>query len=390
MALPITLALMPPIIRGKYLTGLLRTFKIRCILSGKFMAKTGMADLEACDSYELSPEDKRMRNALVRVAAIVIAVMALNLAPASAQFNPIQAAKDAYNKTKAEQQAQQQGQQQQGQQQPQAQQTQIASTASPAAPQPQTQSAISLDVVGIKPGMAQDAAMQALKADNPKLKMSNTSIQAEGFASPLIPLVQGDDIAPNNVAAVNQPTESIQVLFTTPPGQSVVWSVWRNYLFPTSQRPSMQAVLDALVKKYGQPSTAIDPNSTVQTISWVYDAQGNPMGPTGKQVDTICGGTLPVYNGGNANQALHSDFASPTTARAWPPQCTSSIIISASVSGARVSSTTIACNGMEVHLWDGGRYTKSRDATLSVMAAAIKARQNGTANQVKSVPVPKL
>ena len=340
-----------------------------------------------------------MRNVLVRIAAIAFVVMALDLAPASAQFNPIQAAKDAYNKAKAEQQQPQA--QQPAQQQAAAPATEVASAqpaGSPpnaasqpaAAPRPQTQSAISLDVVGIKPGMPQDAAMQALKADNPKLKMSNTSIQAEGFASPLIPLVQGDDIAPNNVAEVNQPTETIQVLFTTPPGQAVVWSVWRSYTFPTSQRPSMQAVLDALVKKYGQPSTPIDPNTTVQTISWVYDAQGNPMGPNGKQVNTICGGTLPMYNAGNANQALHSDFASPTTPHTWPPQCTSSIIVTADVSGARVSATTIACNAMDVHLWDGGRYTKSRDATLSVMAAAIKARQNGAANQVNSVAGPKL
>ena len=339
-----------------------------------------------------------MRTVVVRIAAIAFVVMTLDLAPASAQFNPIQAAKDGYNKAKAQQQPQAQ---QSAQQQPAAASTEVASAqpaGSPpnpasqpaAAPQPQPQSAISLDVVGIKPGMAQDAAMQALKADNPRLKMSNTSIQVEGFASPLIPLVQGDEIAPTTAAQINQPTETIQVLFTTPPGQAVVWSVWRSYMFPTSQRPSMQAVLDALVKKYGQPSTAIDPNTTVQTISWVYDAQGNPMGPNGKQVNTTCAGTLPIYNAGNANQALHSDFASPTTARAWPAQCTSSIIVTADVSGARVSSSTIACNAMDVHLWDGGRYTKSRDATLSVMAAAIKARQNGAANQVKSVPAPKL
>ena len=152
----------------------------------------------------------------------------------------------------------------------------------------------------------------------------------------------------------------------------------------------MQAVLEALVKKYGQPSTPIDPNTTVQTINWVYDAQGKPMGAAGKQVATICLSTLLIYNGGNANQALHSDLASPTTARMWPPQCTSSIIISASVSGAQVSANTIACNAMDVHLWDGGRYNQSRDATLSVMAAAIKARQNGAANQVNSVAGPKL
>ncbi len=246
----------------------------------------------------------------------------------------------------------------------------------------------SLDIVGIKPGMSMNDAMQALKADDPRLKMTNTSIQAEGFANPLIPLVQGDDIAPNNVAQVNQPTETIQVLLTTPPGQAVVWSVWRNYIFPTSQRPSMQATIDALVAKYGPPSTPVDPAATVQSIAWVYDAQGKPIGPSGKQLDTICESTLLIYNGGNANQALHSAFAS--AANNWPPQCMSIIIVSASVSGARVSSNTIACNGMEVHLWDGGRFMKARDATLSVIAAAVKARQNGNANQVNSVAPPKL
>jgi hypothetical protein len=56
-----------------------------------------------------------MRTVVVRVAAIAFVVMALDLAPASAQWNPIQAAKDAYNKAKAQRQQQQQ-------QQPQAQQ----------------------------------------------------------------------------------------------------------------------------------------------------------------------------------------------------------------------------------------------------------------------------
>lgn len=321
-------------------------------------------------------------------SCILLACLALCPAVSGQIQNPIQAAKDAYNNAKQQSQQKNQGQQQ-GQQQPQSQQPQIASAAPPAAPA-QSQGPISLDVVGIKPGMAQDAAMQALKADNPRLKMTNASIQAEGFTNPLMPLVQGDDIAPNNVAQVNQATETVQVLLTTPPDQVVVWSVWRTYMFPTSQRPSMQATVNALVNKYGMPSTMIDPTSTTQSIAWVYDAQGKPMGPSGKQLDTICENTLLLYSGGTANQALHSDFASPTTSRMWPPQCTSIIIVSASVSGARVSSSTIACNAMEVRLWDGGRYIKARDTTLSVMAAAIKARQNGTANQVNSVAAPKL
>jgi len=229
--------------------------------------------------------------------------------------------------------------------------------------------------------------MRALKTDNPRLKLTNAMIKAEGFANPLMPLVQGDDIAPNNVAQVNQGTETIQVLLTMPPGQATVWGVWRSYMFATSQRPSMQATLDALQKKYGAPSGPVDPSTTAQTIFWVYDAQGKPMGPSGKQLDTICESTLLVYNGGNANQALNSDLAAP---RLWPPQCTSIVIISASDAGARVSSDTIACNAMEVHLWDGGRYKKALDATRGVILAAIKARQNGNANQVNSAPAPKL
>jgi len=291
---------------------------------------------------------------------------------AAAQIkNPIKAATDAYKE--ANQQQQVPPQQVVPQQQ--------------ATPAPTSSPAVNVDIVGIKPGMAADDAMQALKADNPRLKLTNTSIKAEGFADPLMPLVQGDDIAPTNVAQATQASENIQVLLTTPPGQSVVWSAWRNYLFPTSQRPSMQATIDALVKKYGPPSTPVDPATNAQTIDWVYDAQGKPMGPSGRQLDTICQSTLSVYSGGNANQALNSDLAAP---RSWPPQCTSIIVVSASVSGAQVSSNTIACNAMEVHLWDGGRYKKALDATRSVMAAAAKARQDGSANQVNSVPAPKL
>src|SRR5215469_14642799 len=76
----------------------------------------------------------------------------------------------------------------------------------------------SLDIVGIKPGMAANDAMQALKADNARLKLTRIELQLEGFTGPLTPLVQGDDIAPNNVAEVNQASETVQVLLTTPPG----------------------------------------------------------------------------------------------------------------------------------------------------------------------------
>ena len=56
-----------------------------------------------------------------------------------------------------------------------------------AAPAPESAAGISLDVVGIKPGMTFKDAMLALKADNPRLTLTPSTRQYEGFTEALMP-----------------------------------------------------------------------------------------------------------------------------------------------------------------------------------------------------------
>src|SRR5712691_1414891 len=52
-------------------------------------------------------------------------------------------------------------------------------------------SGISLDIVGIKLGMSVKDAMLALKADNPRLTLTPSTLTLEGFAEQLMPSVRG-------------------------------------------------------------------------------------------------------------------------------------------------------------------------------------------------------
>lgn len=251
------------------------------------------------------------------------------------------------------------------------------------------QAAVNLDIVGIKLGMSTADALRTLKADNPRLKLTPSAFKYQDLPNPLTFTVDGTDIAPTANAAVEQASERIQILLTTAPSQEVVWGVLRNYTFPMAQRPSMQTTVDALRKKYEPESVPAGPPNTSQRMVWVYDAQGNPMGPSGARLSRICESTLNIYTWDDTKMAVNSDVSGPSP-RAWPPECTSLIIVSASVSGVQISANTFALATMEVRMQDGGRYRKALDATRQVLLNAAKAREDAGTNQVNQRPVPKL
>jgi hypothetical protein len=247
------------------------------------------------------------------------------------------------------------------------------------------QSSVTVDVAGLKTGMAGTDVIQALRDDNAQLKIVNTAFRAPGIADAFDLVVNGDDIAAPADQA-DHPTESVQVLLTPPPATATVWSVWRRYTFATSQRPSQQATLDALVKKYGPPSVPPASRNMSPGLAWVYDAQGKPMGPGGAQLSAICLSTLNAYAETNAAPAMNSDLTSP---RQWPAQCLSIVIVIAQLSGVPASANTFAVSNLDVSLWDGGRYRKALDATQKVVQPAIKAQKNGDDTE-NTRPAPKL
>jgi hypothetical protein len=247
--------------------------------------------------------------------------------------------------------------------------------------------AVNLDVVGIKLGMAAKDALLALKADNPRLNLTPASFKFEGFANPLVLSVEGNDRAATNVEAVHKASERVAILFTTPPSQEVVWSVSRSYTFPTEERPSLQVTLDALRKKYGPETVPPGPANSSQQLVWVYGAQGNPMGPRAAQLNTMCASTLGTYLGGDGSTAVNVDIHSP---RAWPPQCTSIVVVNAYVSGIQIAANEFAVSDLNVNMIDGGRYRKALDATRAVILNLDRARQQKEADEVNKRGAPKL
>ena len=321
-------------------------------------------------------------------AAVVFALSAVFLTSfAAAQFqNPIQAAKDAYKNAK-----QQSQQQKPPAQQPEQQQTQVASAAAPssgAAAQGQAPGPgpANLDIIGIKLGASMNDALQALKVDNPKLKITPTAFKYVGFNDPLTLQVDAKDIPATMNEQVTRASETVDLMFTTPPGDPEVWLIYRDYEFPTSQKPSSQTVMDALRKKYG-PET-IPPGSPVgeQTLTWVFDPQGKLITAGGQQLNTTCES---VFGGAGDPIAGNSAIVSPDIPQ-WPQQCSSIIVLTAQIHLVQIAPGQFATPQFTVKLVDGGRYRKALAATRATIAAAVKAQQDKKMQQVNQVGAPKL
>jgi hypothetical protein len=238
--------------------------------------------------------------------------------------------------------------------------------------------------------MTANDAMTALKADNPRLKVASSTFKYEGFNDPLTVEALGVDMAPNGPAMVQQASERVQLLLTTAPSQEAVWAVSRQYTFPTSQRPSMQATVDALRKKYGPETVPAGPQSAAQNFLWVFDLQGKLIGgANGARLGSICDSTVGLYTWESAKTAINIDITGPSP-RAWLPECESIILIYATVSGIQIAPNQFAATIMDVRLHDGGRYRKALAATRTVIQNAVAARQGKDVKKVDAVPPPKL
>jgi len=323
-----------------------------------------------------------MRSTPVSVALILLAGTLQSL-PARAQIqNPIQAAKDAYKNAK---------QQSQPKAQPAQQQTQLASAAAPsAAAGAQSQGPASLDIIGIKLGASMNDALQAMKVDNPKLKIRPITFQHAEFKDPITVEVDGQDVPATENDQVTHATETVQLMFTPPPSQPAVWAISRYYEFATTQRPSTQTALDALRKKYG-PETIPYSQAGSQAITWIFDPQGKLITAGGAQMNTACASTLQMYvaNSGMGAQTENINLVG-TNMPQWPPQCTSMIVLTARLQTEQVAQNQYATKVLTVTLEDGGRYMTALAQTKAVIAAAAKSQQDKQTNQMNQVGAPKL
>ena len=255
----------------------------------------------------------------------------------------------------------------------------------------QSAGGINLDVVGIKLGMTVRDSMLALKADNPRMTLTPSTLEFEGFTGPLLFSVAGTE-APTPGGPYTLPLragENVEILFTVPPNQEVVWAVRRVYFFAGAERPSLQNTLDALHRKYGPETVPADPDprNSTKSIIWVYDGQGKPMGPAGQQIYKTCGTFGNHF--GSGGLAARNDIE--TGGQPGPPACKSYIVLTASVqSSIDPASSQYVVNNMGVVLADGGRYRTAIDATRSVVLNAAKAREKKQTDEVNKRRVPKL
>jgi len=245
------------------------------------------------------------------------------------------------------------------------------------------------DVVGIRSGMTVKDAMLALKADNPRLKLSPSTRQFEGFTGELLLSVFGEEAAtpgPNSMPL--RAGEKVEILFTIPPNQELVWGVMRVYNFAGAERPSLQNTLEALHRKYGPETMPADPDprNSTKSIIWVY-TQGKPMGPAGQQIYKTCGTFGNHF--GNGGLAAVNDIA--TGGQPWPAECKSYTVLAASVqAGIDPASSQYVVNNMSAVLADGGRYRTAINATRAVVLNAVKAREKKQTDEVNKRGVPKL
>jgi hypothetical protein len=204
-----------------------------------------------------------------------VAAFATPLAFAQIQ-NPIQAAKDAYNKSKQQQKQQQAAAAQPANAPgvPPAQKTSASpSSGECCSPEAMKKIAASIgfvDIVGIKLGMTPQQAVAAVKAYNPNLKIETLTARLEhpSNAGSFVRVPQSIDAYTANVRQDLGPVEWIAMQFTMPPSPPLLAKVQRYTGFVASQPVMASNLLQSLRKKYGQE------NYTALTTGWVYDSNG--------------------------------------------------------------------------------------------------------------------
>ena len=227
--------------------------------------------------------------------SISLVVGGLTVAQAAQFQNPVQAAKDAYNKAKqdAQQQQQQQKQQQAPQSRPQATQpnpgqpqnsgsqppatpaSSVRTRADCCTPHAMKKTAASLgfvDIVGIKLGMTPEQAVAAVKAYNPSLKIENLTARLDHPSNPgtFVRVPYTINAYSANTRQDLGPVEWIAMQFTLQPGPPLLEKVVRYTGFVNTQPVMTSNLLQSLQKKYGQQNYTQRGDS----VGWVYDSNG--------------------------------------------------------------------------------------------------------------------
>jgi hypothetical protein len=242
-----------------------------------------------------------------------------------------------------------------------------------------------LDIAGIKVGMGVNEAMAALKAENPHFYITTSSHQLEGFSEPLHPFASGQQmIGPNNDG------EGMSLLFTMPPGREVVWGIKRDCNYRAENRPSTENTLAALRAKYGSENIPPGSDPRTQNLAWVFDDKGKLLpADKAKQVYMSCCGILQNHFGNTDDLSSFSDIQ---LGRYGPPECSSIILITASVQSTPVNpgSSQLVVYNLSVQINHGPMYGAAIEATREIALRAARSRENKDSEGANKVGAPKL
>jgi hypothetical protein len=231
--------------------------------------------------------------------------------------------------------------------------------------------------------MSEDDALAALKAHNPRLYLTVPAHRIEGISEPVRLFVSGM-ATPTDVLD----GETVNMVFTMPPNQKVLWGIQRitNYLAP--HRPSTEATLAALRAKYGPESLPPNLGMTANLV-WVFDAEGRLMDPAAaKPSYMFCTTAL-------QNHFINDDIDSfndiQTGLRGGSGAGTKITLITASVQStqANPSSPSVVYN-LLVTINDGLKYGPAIEATRAQVLQAVKARQDKENSDVNKRAGPSL
>lgn len=104
--------------------------------------------------------------------------------------------------------------------------------------------------------------------------------------------------------------EIVRVATPGVPGKETAMVVWRTQKFRDGQMPPVDATLEALTAKYGQPQVRENSDSPrgysagTRDLQWVYDRSGNPLSEANPLFDRCRNG---VYAGGENTGASWTD-----------------------------------------------------------------------------------
>jgi hypothetical protein len=350
-----------------------------------------------------------MRTAKYLVAVVFMAGSFALLHAAQIQ-NPIQAAKDAYNKAKQQQQQQNKPPQQSA---PQGQATQPvqSSAAAPGSPAangdcctPEAMKKIAaligfVDIVGIKLGMTPEQAVAAVKGYNPNLKIVTLTARLEHPSGPPGNFVRVpytiDAYTTNNRQDLG-PVEWIAMQFTMPPGPPLLAKVQRFTGFPINQPVMASNLVESLRKKYGQDNYA----STGR--GWVYDSNGKLLTRVSNAQGVCPGDSLAkaVPGGGATHEGSETGAQvslSNTTDPSNPalsnlpeagPDCAPIVWVVASSNVGEDAAPNSQQTSMTVTMESGALMYMSRRATHAWLQAELdaKIKQDNDAAAGRSAP----